>query len=165
MKLTGDVYKITETMGRVEGSMYRVEGGVSRVEGGMDRVEEGINQVEESVGRVEKGLQKIDSAIDTVARGLEETLVRVKDLQAPNYPYPHLVTVEGIQADKRSTTSRLRGMFQKDLTLHFLCSFDMRKVPCGVGGNGYRLRKTRGWVKSILPALQVRGKLCDTMLT
>eukprot|EP00903_Cladosiphon_okamuranus_P019170 g17632.t1 len=46
-------------------------------------------------------------------------------------------------------------MFVKDMTLHFLCPLDMSTVPCGHGGNGYRLRKTRGWVKKASPALQV----------
>ncbi|CAN0093986.1 unnamed protein product, partial [Ectocarpus sp. 12 AP-2014] len=31
----------------------------------------------------------------------------------------------------------------------------MTKVPCGYGGEGYRFRETRGWVKKISPVLQV----------
>lgn len=106
--------------------------------------------------KVEDGLQKIDTGIHGIARGMQESLVRLKNLQAPNYPYPHLVAVKKIEVEgKRSPSSRLRGMFVMDMTLHFLCPFDMSKVPCGVDGNGYRLGKKRGWVKKISPALQV----------
>lgn len=50
---------------------------------------------------------------------------------------------------------RVRGAFMMDMALHFVCPYDMSKVPCGDRGNGYRLRKTRAWVKKISPALQV----------
>ncbi|CAN0334113.1 unnamed protein product, partial [Ectocarpus sp. 13 AM-2016] len=41
------------------------------------------------------------------------------------------------------------------MVVHFLCPVDMTKVPCGHGGEGYRFRETRGWVKKISPVLQV----------
>lgn len=81
----------------------------------------------------------------------------MKSLQAPLYPYPHLVVVKEIKADgNRSLLSKLSGVFMKDMTLHFLCPVDMSKVPCGDGGEGYRFRETRRWVKRISPVLQVR---------
>eukprot|EP00752_Nemacystus_decipiens_P017825 g15981.t1 len=115
-----------------------------------------IDRVERKVDKVEGGLHKMDTGIQGIAKGMQESLLRLEKLQASNYRYPHLVTVQQVQGEgTRSVRSRLRGMFAKEMTLHFLCSFDMTKVPCGYGGNGYRLRKTRGWVKKISPALQV----------
>lgn len=109
------------------------------------------------MGRVEACIQKLDEDMQVMARGMQESLVRLKRLQAPNYRYPHLMEVKKAQADgERSLRSRLRGVFVTDMRLHFLCSFDMSKVPCGVGGDGYRLQNTRGWVKKVSPALQVR---------
>ena len=134
IQLAGDVTALTEAVGRVEGG----------------------------VGRVERGMHKMDEDMQRIARGTQESLLRLKNLQAPNYPYPHLVAVKEIQAAERKTNlwSRLRGVFVMDMTFHFLCPFDMSKVPCGDGGNGYRLRKTRGWVKRISPALQASVVRC-----
>lgn len=124
--------------------------------GGIDRVQGPVDQVEGGVSRVGRGVQKLDEGMEAAARGIQESIARLKRLQAPNYRYPHLVEVKETQAEgKRSVWSRLRGMFVTDVRLHFLCSFDMSKVPCGPGGNGYRLRKTRRWVKKFSPALQV----------
>eukprot|EP00903_Cladosiphon_okamuranus_P010529 g9959.t1 len=162
-RVEGGMGRVEAGVDRVEGSVDRVEEGVSRIAGGMDRVEErvervegGMDRVEEGVGRVEGGIEKIDGDIQRIVRGMQESLMRLKNLQRPNYPYPHLVAVKNVKAEgKRSLWSRLRGMFVMDMTLHFLCSFNRSEVPCGVGGTGYRLRKTRGWVKKISPALQV----------
>ncbi|CBJ26194.1 LRR-GTPase of the ROCO family, putative pseudogene [Ectocarpus siliculosus] len=63
-----------------------------------------------------------------------ESILRLKNLQAPAYMYPRLV---------------------RDMMLHFLCPVDMTIVPCGYGGEGYRLRKTRDWVEKLSPVLQV----------
>ena len=107
------------------------------------------------MGRVERALGRVED-------GMQKSLMRLKNLQAPNYPYPYLVAVKETKAEgRRKLWSRLRGMFVKDMTLHFLCPFDVSKVPCGDGGNGYRLHKKRGWVKKIAPALQVWRVLCD----
>lgn len=169
-RVEGRMDRVEEGIGLVEGGMERVEGGVERVgrgiervEGGVERldqgvgrVEEGIGRVEEGVGRVEEDLQKVDREIQAIARDAQKSLLLLKNLQGPGYPYPHLVAVKEIQAEGRRTLwSRLRGMFVVDMTLHFLCPMDRNKVPCGPGGNGYRLRKTRGWVRTISPALQV----------
>lgn len=108
-----------------------------------------MDRVEETVGRVEQDTLRI-------CRRMEETRGIFQSLQPPNYPYPHLVTIKAVQAEgTRSVRSRLRSAFVMDLTLHFLCPFDMSEVPCGLGGNGYRLRKRRGWVKIVSQALQV----------
>ncbi len=86
--------------------------------------------------------------------------MRLTDLQAPNYPYPHLVAMQKIRVEGKR--GRLRGMFMQEMTLHFLCPYDLSKVPCGYGGNGYILRKTRGWVKKVSPVLQVWRVLWGT---
>ncbi|CAM9752441.1 unnamed protein product [Ectocarpus sp. 6 AP-2014] len=100
---------------------------------------------------------------DNVFESTQESLVRLKNLQAPNYLYPNLVTVEEVASG--STPSRangmkrvlgkLRGVGKKEMVLHFLCPVDMTKVSCGYGGEGYRFLETRGWVKKISPVLQV----------
>lgn len=91
---------------------------------------------------------------------MQQILVRLKNLQAPGYPYPHLVVVKEIDDGanvhgKRSLLGKLRNVAMKDMTLHFLCPFDLSEVPCGVDGQGYRFRETRGWVKKLSPVLQV----------
>lgn len=135
IQIAGHVTTLTKTLGRVEGGIERVEGGVRRVD---------------------ESLQKLDKDVQRIVRGSQESLMRFKNLLAPSYPYPHLVVVKEIQnGGKRSLWSRLRGVFMMDMALHFVCPFDMSKVPCGDGGKGYRLRKTRGWVEKISPALQV----------
>lgn len=92
--------------------------------------------------------------------GIQENLMCLKNLQGPNYPYPHLVVVKEIETQgKRGLLTKARGIAMKDMTLHFLCPVDMSKVPCGVDGEGYRFRETRGWVKKLSPVLQVRQKL------
>eukprot|EP00903_Cladosiphon_okamuranus_P017025 g15690.t1 len=163
IQIAGDVSTLTKTVGRVQGGIHRVEGGMDQVKGGMDRVEarierveEGIDRVDGRVGQVEERMQKMDEDLQRIARGTQETLTRLKNLQAPNFPYPHLVHAEEVQADgKRNAWSRLRSVVELDMALHFVCPYDMSKVPCGDGGNGYRLRKTRAWVKKVSPALQV----------
>lgn len=132
------------------------------MEEGQGQVRGGIDRLEKDVSRVDEGIQKIDKGIKGMARDIQESILRLKNLQAPDYAYPHLVEVKEIQVEgKRSLWSRLRGLFLVDMTMHFLCPVDMKPVPCGVGGNGYRLRKRRGWVKTIWPALQVgRFVLC-----
>ncbi|CAM9496320.1 unnamed protein product [Ectocarpus sp. 8 AP-2014] len=88
--------------------------------------------------------------------GIQESLMCLKNLQGPNYPYPHLVVVKEIETQgKRGLLTKARGIAMKDMTLHFLCPVDMSKVPCGVDGEGYRFRETRGWVKKLSPVLQV----------
>lgn len=127
------------------------------------RVEEGLHTVKEGVGRMEGGMLKIDKDVRGIARAMRESLVHLENLLAPSYAYPHLVEVKELQSKgKKSLRDRLRGTFVKDMTLHFLCPFDMSRVPCGVGGDGYPLHKTRGWVKKLSPALQVRRVLCET---
>lgn len=104
-----------------------------------------------------RDIRDIREAIRRVEGGVQEGLMCLKSLQAPLYPYPHLMVVKEIKTEgKRSLLSKLSGAFMKDMTLHFLCPVDMSKVPCGDGGEGYRFRETRRWVKKISPALQVR---------
>ena len=89
--------------------------------------------------------------------GIQESLMCLKNLQGPTYPYPHLVVVEEVKTQGKSgVLTKVRGIAMKDMTLHFLCPVDMSKVPCGVDGEGYRFRETRWWVKKISPVLQVR---------
>ncbi|CAN0502851.1 unnamed protein product, partial [Ectocarpus sp. 12 AP-2014] len=101
-------------------------------------------------------LARIAATVDRIEGGIQESLMCLKRLQAPNYPYPHLVAVKEIAAQgKWSPLSKLRGLAMKDLTLHFLCPVDMEKVPCGMNGGGYRFRERRSWVKKLAPVLQV----------
>ncbi|CAM9526964.1 unnamed protein product [Ectocarpus sp. 4 AP-2014] len=101
-------------------------------------------------------LERIAATVDRIEGGIQESLICLKRLQAPNYPYPHLVAVKEIATQgKRSPLSKLRGLAMKDMTLHFLCPVDMEKVPCGMNGEGYRFRERRSWVKKLAPVLQV----------
>lgn len=122
-----------------------------------------MSRVEGGIGRVDERLQKMAQDMQAMARGVQESLMRVKNLQAPNYPYPSHMEVEAAPATGK--WSRFRSVFVVDLSLHFLCPSDMSRVPCGVSGNGYPLRKTRGWVKKISPALQVWRVFCGAFLT
>ena len=104
-------------------------------------------------------INKIDdlaAAVGRIDRSIQESLMCLKKLQAPDYPYPHLVVVKEVKAQgKKSLLSKVRDVGVKDMTLHFLCPVDMSTVPCGVNGEGYRFRETRGWIKKLSPVLQV----------
>eukprot|EP00903_Cladosiphon_okamuranus_P010532 g9962.t1 len=115
-----------------------------------------ISEVKDGMEGMQRGLRKIHKDIQGIARGMQRSLALLKNLQGPNYPYPHLVAIKKIEVQgKRSLRNRVRGIFGTEMALQFLCPVDGSKVPCGVGGNGYRLRKTRDWVKKFSPALQV----------
>lgn len=103
-RVEGGMDRVERGMDRVEGGVNRVEEGVGRVDGRMDQIKGGIRRVEEGVGRVEEGIQKIDKDMQAVARGIHQSLLRLKNLQASNYRYyPHLVEVKEIRAEgKRS---------------------------------------------------------------
>ncbi|CAM9893342.1 unnamed protein product [Ectocarpus sp. 12 AP-2014] len=113
--------------------------------------------------RIQGGVDDVNGKLDRVLASTQESLMRLKNLQAPNYKYPRLVAVEKIAScgtssktrRKKSLLSALCGVCQKDMSLHFLCPVDMSKVPCGYGGEGYLFQETRGWVKTISPVLQV----------
>ncbi|CAN0102649.1 unnamed protein product, partial [Scytosiphon promiscuus] len=142
------------------------------VEGVGSRVEVGLGELKDDLGKVKGGVDDVKDKLDEVAASIQASLMCLKGLQAPNYPYPHLVKVQEIVADdassraqeekdvpmKRRLTSccvRLRGLGTKEMTLQFLCPVDGQEVPCGFGGEGYRFRETRDWVKKISPVLQV----------
>ncbi|CAB1106422.1 unnamed protein product [Ectocarpus sp. CCAP 1310/34] len=126
-----------------------------------------IDDVARAVRSVKKemkdGFIMISERLDKVLESTQESLMRIRNLQAPNYRYPRLVVVKEVGSDgtaskahgKKSVLSKLRRLGKKDMTLHFLCPVDMTKVPCGYGGEGYRFQETRGWVKKISPVLQV----------
>ncbi|CAM9212614.1 unnamed protein product [Ectocarpus sp. 8 AP-2014] len=130
------------------------------MEGGFGDTMAGWREVKQEV---KDGLGMTKRSLDMVLESTQESLMRLKDLQAPNYRYPRLVVVKEVGSDnaspkahgKKSMLSKLRGVGKKDMTLHFLCPVDMTKVPCGFGGDGYRFQETRGWVKKISPALQM----------
>eukprot|EP00752_Nemacystus_decipiens_P012467 g11041.t2 len=116
--------------------------------------------VKEGFDEQRKMAQDLKGSVDKVAKGVQESIVRIKNLQAREYPYPHLVVVREIATQRKEglmakVCSMICGIAQKEMTLHFLCPVDMDKVPCGVDGEGYRFRETRGWVKKISPVLQV----------
>ncbi|CAM9391565.1 unnamed protein product [Ectocarpus fasciculatus] len=101
-------------------------------------------------------LERIAATVDRIEGGVQENLMCLKRLQAPNYPYPHLVVVKEIEThSKRSPLNKLRDLAMKEMTLHFLCPVDMEKVSCGMNGEGYRFRERRSWVKKLAPVLQM----------
>ncbi|CBJ33700.1 LRR-GTPase of the ROCO family, putative pseudogene [Ectocarpus siliculosus] len=131
------------------------------VEGGFGDTVAGLRKVKQEV---QDGFGTMQGTLDKVLESTQESLMRLTDLQTPNYRYPRLVVVKeagigdrSLRATgwKRFLPSKLRGVGKKDMTLHFLCPVDMTKVPCGYGGDGYRFQETRAWVKEISPVLQV----------
>lgn len=119
-----------------------------------DAVKQGFD--EQKIG-LSKGAGDMKEVLDKVAKSVQESVMCINNLQAANCPYPHLVVVEETKAQgTKGLASKIRCMAAKDMTLHFLCPVDMSKVPCGVRGEGYRLRQTRSWVKKMSPVLQVR---------
>lgn len=121
----------------------------------MAELNKNMVEVKGTMIQVKGIVERFDERLQEMA---QESLMRIKDLQAPNYPYPHLVEVKETQANGKRGV--FRSIFVKDMALHFLCPADMSTVPCGVGGNGYRLRKKHDWVKRFSPALQVRRAFC-----
>ncbi|CAN0218727.1 unnamed protein product, partial [Scytosiphon promiscuus] len=138
----------------------------------LGEVKEGVGEVKTELGEVREGVDDMKGTLDDVAASIQESLMCLKGLQAPLYPYPHLVKIQEIGADetsyraqeeegvpmRRRLTScctRLRGLGMKEMKLQFLCPVDGEEVPCGFGGEGYRFRETRDWVKKISPVLQV----------
>ncbi|CAN0337971.1 unnamed protein product, partial [Ectocarpus sp. 8 AP-2014] len=137
-----------------EGELIRkIDGVATAVKGGFAEV-----KVE-----LKGGFGMIKGSLDKLLESTQDSLMRLKNLQAPNYRYPRLVVVKEVGSDgasskahgKNGMLSKLRGLGNKDMTLHFLCPVDMTKVPCGYGGDGYRFQETRGWVKKLSPVLQV----------
>ncbi|CAN0002519.1 unnamed protein product, partial [Ectocarpus fasciculatus] len=164
--------------GEVRGEMKRgfddTKAGFSDAKAGFDDLKKGFGEVQGEMKRgfgdtkadlddVKNELVMVKETLDKVAESTQESLMRLKDLQAPHYPYPRLVAVKEVGSDRTSSNahgvkrwlSKMRGTGKKDMTLHFLCPVDMTTVPCGYGGEGYRFRETRGWVKKIAPVLQV----------
>ncbi|CAB1115506.1 unnamed protein product [Ectocarpus sp. CCAP 1310/34] len=103
------------------------------VEGGFGDTVTGLRDVQQEV---KDGFDTMQGSLDKVLESTQESLVRLKDLQAPNYRYPRLVVVKqaGISGRsskvtgwKRFLPSNLRGLAKKDMTLHFLCPVDMTK--------------------------------------
>ncbi|CAM9429439.1 unnamed protein product [Ectocarpus sp. 12 AP-2014] len=154
------IRKIDDVATAVKGGFADAEGGISNLEGEMKG---GFDDTNAELRDVKDGLGMITGRLDKVLESTQESLMRLKNLQAPNYRYPCLVVVKEVGSDgtaskahgKKSMLSKLRRLGKKDMTLHFLCLVDMTKVPCGYGGEGYRFQETRGWVKKISPVLQV----------
>ncbi|CAN0350489.1 unnamed protein product [Ectocarpus sp. 6 AP-2014] len=123
----------------------------------MDGLTATVNgRFDETRDEVRAGFAQTIRKLDNMAKTLRDSSMCIKNLLAPNYPYPHLAVVkEVVTGGKRGFMRKLRGVAKKDMTLRFLCPVDMSEVPCGVGGEGYRFRETRGWVKKISPILQV----------
>ncbi|CAM9658573.1 unnamed protein product [Ectocarpus sp. 12 AP-2014] len=122
-----------------------------------------IQKLEEVARNLKDGLNDLKGKLGKVMDSTQESLMRLKNLQAPNYPYPRLVAVEEIASGGtpstahgiKSVLNKLRVVGTKEMTLRFLCPVDMTKVPCGYGGEGYRFREARRWVKKLSPVLQV----------
>ena len=134
-----------------------VKGGFDEMRVGLDEVKGGLGKV---AGEIKVGFDEVKGGFDKMAKSLQDSIMCIKNLQAPNYPYPHLVVVNKVETrGKRGLLAKVRGIAKKDMTMHFLCPVDMSKVPCGDGGEGYGFRETRRWVKKLSPVLQVRQVL------
>ncbi|CAN0111719.1 unnamed protein product [Ectocarpus sp. 13 AM-2016] len=187
------VTAVKGALGEMDGRFGKIQGGIDEVHsavnrgrgemvGGLDEVKEtvtgGLDETRDELKRgldgitgqlsdvkveMKDGFDTIKGRLDTVAESTQESLARLKDLQAPNYLYPRLVVVKEIDSGrassrasgKKNILSKFRGVVKKEMMLHFLCPVNMSKVPCGYGGEGYRFRETRDWVKKISPVLQV----------
>lgn len=160
---------ITEVLDNFPGLSYYFDGGTSGTVMGTDAVLEQIATLRE---HLDIRLDKIDGALAEVAKSGRESLACVKCLQMLEYPYPHLVVVREHQSTssiaERGQEKRVLGkaLFEsfykhaqeavkKEMRLQFLCPYDFSLVPCGPDGQGYRFTETRGWVKTVLPAVQV----------
>ncbi|CAN0153198.1 unnamed protein product, partial [Ectocarpus sp. 12 AP-2014] len=156
-KIDGVATAITDMEKEVKGELEATKAELRDVK---DVVKGGLDEVKEEV---KDGLDSVQGRLDSVLERTQDSLMRLKNLQAPNYRYPRLVVVSEVGSDgtssrahgKRSILSKVRGVGKKDMTLHFMCPVDMKKVPCGYGGEGYRFPETRDWVKRIFPLLQV----------
>ncbi|CAM9739597.1 unnamed protein product [Hapterophycus canaliculatus] len=153
----------------MKAGFHEVKAGLGDVQ---DEVRAGFYEVDDGLGEVKSTLEGVKAALDKVTDSTHESLMRLKNLQASSYRYPRLVALEETVAGDASARTqqttgllsrqrcvpccfRLRGVATKDMTLHFLCPVDMEKVACGFGGGGFRFRKTREWIKTISPVLQV----------
>ncbi|CAM9818710.1 unnamed protein product [Ectocarpus sp. 4 AP-2014] len=186
-KIDGVTTAVKRGFAEVEGGINNFKGEIKgainevkvEVEGGFDGTKTELRDVKDEVevgfGDTVAGLRKVQQevkdgfgtmqgSLDKVLESTQESLMRLKDLQAANHRYPRLVVVKevGIMGRssrvtgwKRFLPRKLRGMGKKDMTLYFLCPVDMTRVPCGDGGDGYRFQETRAWVKKISPVLQV----------
>ncbi|CAN0308780.1 unnamed protein product [Ectocarpus sp. 12 AP-2014] len=155
---------LVDVQDEVKGGFDDTKAGLGKVKG---EIERGVDEIKAEFGDVQAevmgGLSELKGRLGTVLENTQESLMRLKNLQTPNYLYPRLVAVEENGANgtssgtrgKKSVLNKLRGVVKKDMTLHFLCPVDMTKVPCGYRGEGYRFRETRGWVKKMSPVLQV----------
>ncbi|CAM9185854.1 unnamed protein product [Ectocarpus sp. 13 AM-2016] len=149
-----------ELIREMQGVAIAMTGGFDEVKAEM---KEGFDGTKIELRDVKDGLGMITGRLDKVLESTQESLARLKNLQAPNYRYPRLVVVKEVESDstsskahrKKSMLSKLRGLGKKDMRLHFLCPVDMTMVPCGPGGEGYQFQETRAWVKKISPVLQV----------
>ncbi|CAN0003419.1 unnamed protein product, partial [Ectocarpus fasciculatus] len=160
--------EMKEGLGDAKAGFGEVKAAVDEVKGGLDEVQgeikRGFDDTKANFDDVKNELVMVKGTLDKVAASAQESLMRLKDLQAPNYPYPGLVVVKEVGSHRTSSNAhgvkglldKMRGAGKKNMTLHFLCPVDMTTVPCGYGGEGYRFQETRGWVKKIAPVLQVR---------
>ncbi|CAN0358512.1 unnamed protein product [Ectocarpus fasciculatus] len=131
----------------------KIEDVATAVKGGFHEMKQRFDDTNAELRDMKKeekdGLGMIKGNLDKVLENTQESLMRLKDLQAPNYRYPRLVAVNGVGSDstsskaygKKSMLSKLRGLGKMDMTLHFLCPVDMTKVSCGYGGDGYRFQR------------------------
>lgn len=132
-----------------EHQLDRVERAVGEIKRDVGEIKGDMGEIKGDVGQIKEGMSRIEG-------GIQESLMCLRNLQGPDYPYPHLAVVEKVETQgKRGCLTKVRDIFTDDMTLHFLCPVDMSKVPCGVDGKGYRFRETRGWVKKLSPVLQV----------
>ncbi|CAB1115806.1 unnamed protein product [Ectocarpus sp. CCAP 1310/34] len=150
--------------GDAKAAVDELKRGFGEVQGEMKR---GFDDTKAKFDDVKNELVVVKRTLDKVAESTHESLMRLENLLDPNYRYPRLVVVKEVGSNGTSSNAhgvkrwlgKIRGVGKKDMTLHFLCPVDMTTVPCGYGGEGYRIQETRGWVKKISPVLQVQRGL------
>ncbi|CAM9752720.1 unnamed protein product [Ectocarpus sp. 6 AP-2014] len=116
--------------GKIQGGIDEVHSAVNRgrgeMVGGLDEVKETVTGgLDEAQDEVKRGLDEITGQLSdvevemkdgfdatkgrlaTVAESTQESLARLKDLQAPNYLYPRLAVIKYIESGR--TSSRAPG--------------------------------------------------------
>ncbi|CAN0134740.1 unnamed protein product [Ectocarpus sp. 4 AP-2014] len=127
-------------------------------------------------------LDGIKGKLEEVAISSRKSLMHIQNLQAQNFPYPHLVVIREhvpsggtpvgsggggrtyFKVHLKSIFSRARGTVKKEMRLQFLCPVDFSLVPCGADDEGYRFVNTRDWVKKVFPVVQLTAVIAKVAL-
>ena len=182
-KLSGELFSAVKTVQqtieslldeRFPGLIYWLRDGEPHAVEGKNAVLEGIESLRSHIDTyaslILREVNALDGKLEKVAELSRYCLARLTKLQSKDFPFPSLVIVRsaptGIPREEKVTISRMfkrmgrrvKGAFNKEMRLGFICAYDHSEVPCGLDGKGYKFDKTRDWVKAIGPATQVRKK-------